>query len=99
MFIQTEATPNPATLKFLPGRVVMPEGTFEARDRRERCGVSPLGQRLFAIPGVDRCVLRPRFRDRDQSGQRVAAPQAGHPRRDHGAFHDRCAAVRTAGAT
>ena len=30
MFIQTEATPNPATLKFLPGRVVMPEGTFEA---------------------------------------------------------------------
>ena len=32
MFIQTEATPNPATLKFLPGRVVMPDGTFEARD-------------------------------------------------------------------
>ena len=32
MFIQTEATPNPATLKFLPGRVVLPEGTFEARD-------------------------------------------------------------------
>ena len=32
MFIQTEATPNPATLKFLPGRVVMEEGTFEARD-------------------------------------------------------------------
>ena len=31
MFIQTEATPNPATLKFLPGRVVMPEGTFEAK--------------------------------------------------------------------
>lgn len=51
MFIQTEATPNPATLKFLPGRVVMPEGTFDARDAAaaER---SPLAQRLFAIPGV-----------------------------------------------
>ena len=32
MFIQTEATPNPATLKFLPGRVVLAESTFEARD-------------------------------------------------------------------
>ena len=32
MFIQTEATPNPATLKFLPGKVVLPEGTFDARD-------------------------------------------------------------------
>ena len=35
MFIQTEATPNPATLKFLPGRTVMEDGTFEARDRAE----------------------------------------------------------------
>src|SRR3712207_5896704 len=51
MFIQTEATPNPATLKFLPGRVVMPEGTFDARD--ETAAVrSPLAQRLFATPGV-----------------------------------------------
>ena len=32
MFIQTEATPNPATLKLLPGRVVMAEGTFDIRD-------------------------------------------------------------------
>jgi Fe-S cluster biogenesis protein NfuA len=51
MFIQTEATPNPATLKFLPGRVVMPEGTFEAR-ASEDAGASPLADRLFAIPGV-----------------------------------------------
>ena len=35
MFIQTEATPNPATLKFLPGRPVMDEGTFEARDEAQ----------------------------------------------------------------
>jgi Fe-S cluster biogenesis protein NfuA len=51
MFIQTEATPNPATLKFLPGRVVMPEGTFDARDSAGATD-SPLAQRLFAIPGV-----------------------------------------------
>jgi Fe-S cluster biogenesis protein NfuA len=51
MFIQTEATPNPATLKFLPGRVVMPEGTFDARDARGAAG-SPLAERLFEIPGV-----------------------------------------------
>ena len=48
MFIQTEATPNPATLKFLPGRVVMPEGTFEAKTP-EQGEVSPLAQRLFAV--------------------------------------------------
>jgi Fe-S cluster biogenesis protein NfuA len=51
MFIQTEATPNPATLKFLPGRVVMERGTFDARDAAGAEG-SPLAQRLFAIPGV-----------------------------------------------
>ena len=51
MFIQTEATPNPATLKFLPGRVVMPEGTFDARDSTGGAD-SPLAERLFAVPGV-----------------------------------------------
>src|SRR3954451_1679144 len=51
MFIQTEATPNPATLKFLPGRVVMQEGTFDARDPKG-AAASPLAERLFAVPGV-----------------------------------------------
>ena len=51
MFIQTEATPNPATLKFLPGRVVLPESTFEARDA-ETAIRSPLASALFAVPGV-----------------------------------------------
>jgi Fe-S cluster biogenesis protein NfuA len=51
MFIQTEATPNPATLKFLPGRTVLGSGTFEARDPQE-AGRSPLAARLFEIPGV-----------------------------------------------
>jgi Fe-S cluster biogenesis protein NfuA len=51
MFIQTEATPNPATLKFLPGRTVLPEGTLEMRDKAE-AQQSPLAQRLFEIDGV-----------------------------------------------
>ncbi len=51
MFIQTEATPNPATLKFLPGRTVLDSGTLEMRDRTE-AAKSPLAERLFNIPGV-----------------------------------------------
>jgi Fe-S cluster biogenesis protein NfuA len=51
MFIQTEATPNPATLKFIPGRDVLGEGTLEFRDR-ETAARSPLAEKLFAIPGV-----------------------------------------------
>ena len=51
MFIQTEATPNPATLKFIPGRDVLGDGTLEFRDR-EGAARSPLAERLFAIPGV-----------------------------------------------
>ncbi|MBC7311990.1 MAG: NifU family protein [Rhizobium sp.] len=51
MFIQTEATPNPATLKFLPGKVVMESGTAEFRDA-DSAAVSPLAARIFSIPGV-----------------------------------------------
>ncbi|MCM2472602.1 NifU family protein [Rhizobium sp. CG5] len=51
MFIQTESTPNPATLKFLPGKVVMATGTADFRGA-EGAADSPLAQRLFAIPGV-----------------------------------------------
>jgi len=51
MFIQTEATPNPATLKFLPGRAVLETGTLDLRDRGE-AAQSPLAERLFGIPGV-----------------------------------------------
>ncbi len=51
MFIQTESTPNPATLKFLPGNPVMETGTanFAAPDEANR---SPLAQSLFATEGV-----------------------------------------------
>lgn len=52
MFIQTETTPNPATLKFLPGKVVMEEGTADFRDADNAAEVSPLAAKLFAVPGV-----------------------------------------------
>jgi Fe-S cluster biogenesis protein NfuA len=51
MFIQTEATPNPATLKFIPGRPVLGDGTLEFRAGEEPEG-SPLAARLFEIDGV-----------------------------------------------
>jgi Fe-S cluster biogenesis protein NfuA len=51
MFIQTEQTPNPATLKFLPGRVVMKKGTANFPDRAA-ARRSPLADRLFALPQV-----------------------------------------------
>lgn len=51
MFIQTEQTPNPATLKFLPGREVMGEGTASFADANE-AERSPLARRLFQIDGV-----------------------------------------------
>ena len=52
MFIQTEETPNPATLKFLPGRDVMGTGTAEFRSEEEAAGKSPLAERLFDVDGV-----------------------------------------------
>lgn len=51
MFIQTEATPNPETLKFVPGRRVLGEGGREFRDAAE-AAASPLARRLFEIDGV-----------------------------------------------
>ncbi len=52
MFIQTEATPNPATLKFLPGKVVLERGTADFRDPVEAAAQSALAGKLFAIDGV-----------------------------------------------
>ncbi|GLR84165.1 NifU family protein [Bradyrhizobium iriomotense] len=51
MFIQTEATPNPATLKFIPGRMVSDGGPMEFASR-EAAARSPLAERLFDVPGV-----------------------------------------------
>jgi len=56
MFIQTESTPNPRTLKFLPGRDVLGRGSREFADA-EAGAVSPLAQALFAVDGVERVYL------------------------------------------
>ncbi|RAU23637.1 NifU family protein [Paramagnetospirillum kuznetsovii] len=56
MFIQTEPTPNPTTLKFLPGTVVMGHGTADFADS-SRAARSPLATRLFAVEGVTSVFL------------------------------------------
>ncbi len=56
MFIQTEDTPNPATLKFIPGTDVMGQGTADFPDKQS-AGTSPLARRLFQIDGIDAVFL------------------------------------------
>ena len=56
MFIQTESTPNPRTLKFLPGRDVLGQGSREFAGAEAAEG-SPLAQALFAVDGVERVYL------------------------------------------
>ena len=56
MFIQTEQTPNPQTLKFLPGKVVMDEGTAFFQNIDE-ASISPLAIRLFSVEGVSGVFL------------------------------------------
>ncbi|TCL08578.1 Fe-S cluster biogenesis protein NfuA [Shimia isoporae] len=51
MFIQTESTPNPATLKFLPGQTVLEAGTADF-PTAEGASASPLATRIFAVNGV-----------------------------------------------
>jgi NFU1 iron-sulfur cluster scaffold homolog, mitochondrial len=56
MFIETEGTPNPATLKFLPGRYVMEVGTADFASPASAAR-SPLATALFDLPGVARVFL------------------------------------------
>ena len=56
MFIQTESTPNPATLKFIPGRVILADTTRHFLSVAEAAN-APLAQALFAVEGVDSVFL------------------------------------------
>jgi Fe-S cluster biogenesis protein NfuA len=56
LFIQTEDTPNPQTLKFIPGEPVMKTGTVDFASTEAAEG-SPLARRLFAVEGVERVFL------------------------------------------
>ena len=91
MFIETEGTPNPATLKFLPGRDVMGNGTADFADRAAALR-SPLATSIFALPGVSRVFLGGDFitvTKGDEPGWASLRPQvlgvimehfvAGHP--------------------
>lgn len=60
MFIQTESTPNPATLKFLPGQSVLAAGTADFTTP-EAAQTSPLATRIFAVEGVSAVFFGPDF--------------------------------------
>ena len=67
MFIQTEATPNPATLKFIPGKPVIPGLTRDYRSSEEAAD-SPLAQRLFGVQNVSGVFLGQDFITVSKSG-------------------------------
>ena len=92
MFIQTEATPNPATLKFIPGRIVLDGGTMEFANR-EAASRSPLAEKLFAVQGVTGVFYGSDFVTVTKDDERLAAFEARDPRRHHGALYVRRAAV------
>ncbi len=60
MFIQTEETPNPNTLKFIPGVKVLEEGTVEFKDKGS-AKISNLANLIFLINGIDRVFLATEF--------------------------------------
>jgi Fe-S cluster biogenesis protein NfuA len=69
MFIQTEHTPNPATLKFLPGCTVMNSGTANFTDAASAAARSPLAEHLFALPEVSGVFLGGDFITVTKSGE------------------------------
>jgi Fe-S cluster biogenesis protein NfuA len=69
MFIQTEETPNPATLKFLPGRAVAEQGSVDFASP-EGAARSPLAERLFKVEGVERVFLGQDFVTISKSDQK-----------------------------
>ena len=77
MFIQTEATPNPEVLKFLPGRDVLGDGTRDFRSA-EDAQVSALAAEIFETPGVARVFYGPDFltvgKDPDAEWAHLKAP-------------------------
>ena len=67
MFIETESTPNPATLKFLPGRDILGDKTADFADA-DAALISPLAESLFGLEGVERVFLGGDFLSVTKSG-------------------------------
>ncbi len=85
MFIQTQPTPNPATLKFLPGRDVSPVTPYEFISMEE-ASASPLAAALFALTGVRGVFLGGDFvsvTKSDEADWAVIKPQALAAIMDH----------------
>ncbi|MFM6972654.1 MAG: NifU family protein [Alphaproteobacteria bacterium] len=69
MFIQTEETPNPATLKFIPdGKIVLENGVMEFKNQKQASTKSPLALQLFAITGIEAVMLGKDFITITKSG-------------------------------
>ena len=86
MFIETEGTPNPATLKFLPGREVMGAAGTADFTSAEAAARSPLASRIFALPGVARVFLGSDFitvTQTEDSDWRTLRPQVLGAIMDH----------------
>ena len=72
MFIQTEETPNPATLKFIPdGHIVLKKGTAEFKNQKQAESKSPLALQLFTITGVEAVFFGHDFITITKSGNAV----------------------------
>ena len=72
MFIQTEETPNPATLKFIPdGHIVLKNGTAEFKNQKQAESKSPLALQLFTITGVEAVFFGHDFITITKSGNAV----------------------------
>jgi len=72
MFIQTEETPNPATLKFIPdGHIILKNGTAEFKNQKQAETKSPLALQLFAITGVEAVFFGHDFITITKSGNAV----------------------------
>jgi Fe-S cluster biogenesis protein NfuA len=72
MFIQTEETPNPATLKFIPdGHIILKNGTAEFKNQKQAESKSPLALQLFAITGVEAVFFGHDFITITKSGNAV----------------------------
>lgn len=70
MFIQTEATPNPATVKFIPGQSVLEKGVADFATPESALGKSPLAERLFKLNGVKGVFLGSDFVSVTKSDER-----------------------------
>ena len=72
MFIQTEETPNPATLKFIPdGHIILKNGTAEFKNQKQAESKSPLALQLFTITGVEAVFFGHDFITITKSGNAV----------------------------